>query len=350
MDKPAFEVFPYDQNQLIQLIADGSFRKLADEIRQRRHSTYFDSYLPAIGAKTMVVERAYIDRDFLEDFAAYYVRCFPKYDKECTRIHFFRESFTSEEFAACLAGEKPTFAQDTLQPSYLGFIVVKPLPQTVIGRTCLTTYPDNGHRHFQPTRQFYAHLFGIRLSIARTLPFQEQDTIVAACATSALWTVFQSTARHFLHQVLTPIEITKAATHLLPAETRVLPNRGLSTHMMAHAIKSVGLEPLLVGVSEKYLLQSAIYSYVRAGIPLILGAELVDDHGGKAGFSLGKHALAVVGYSLAGDSVPLGGTSLRLRASRMDKIYAHDDQVGPFARMELDNFAIAVPSSRGAGH
>ena len=33
---------------------------------------------------------------------------------------------------------------ETLQKNYLGFIVVKPLPSTVVGRTCLKTYDDDG--------------------------------------------------------------------------------------------------------------------------------------------------------------------------------------------------------------
>ncbi len=346
--KPAFEVVPYDIDNFIRVVADSSFRKSKEEIRSKTHAPYFASYLKAIDAKTLLVERPYIDRDFLEDFAAYYVRCFPAYERACTRIHFFRETFTAQEFESCLSGTGQAISRERLQAAYLGFIVVKPLPKTVFGRTCLTTYPSNGHRFFPTARHFDAHLFGMTLSVAQSLPFQEQDSIVAACATSALWSVFQSTARLHLHQVLTPIEITRAATHLLPIETRVLPNRGLSTQMMAHAIKSVGLEPYLIRVSEQYLLQSALYAYLRSGIPLILGADLIDDDGAGGTTNLGKHALAVTGYSLSGNTIPLGPSKLQLRASRIDKIYAHDDQVGPFARMDLDGYRISDPQLANA--
>lgn len=342
MEKPAFEVFPFDLDRLIELIAEASFRKSPEEIKSKQHIAYFQSYLPSIGARTMLVERRYIDRDFLEDYAAYYVRCFQPYDRECNRIHFFSEAFTTADFGACISGGPSKLSPANLQDAYLGFVVVKPLPTTVIGRTCLKTYPETSQRCFPPTRKFDAHLFGISLSVERTLPFQEQDKIVAACATSALWTVFQSTARHFVHQIRTPIEITKAATHLFSAENRILPNRGLSTLMMSHAIKSVGLEPLLIDASEQHVLQAAIYSYVRAKVPLILNVKLVDDHGNGAGSLLDRHALAVVGYSLRTERVELPGSGLKLRASRIDKIYVHDDQIGPFARMELDAFEIGV--------
>lgn len=349
MSQPLFEAFAYDLARLVALIAEGSYHKSEEEIRHKRHIDYLDRYLSHIAPKTLVVERQYVDRDFLEDFAAYYVRCFPRYEKTCTRIHFFRNTFSQEELIACLGGDENSLSAEAMRTNYLGFMVIKPLPQTVIGRTCLTTYEETSKRFFPAAREreFGANLFGISLPIPRTLPFQEQDSVVAACATSALWTVFQATAREFQHQLLSPIEITKAATHLLPTETRVIPNRGLSKQMMAHAIKSVNLEPFLIRVSEAYLLQAAIYSYVHARIPLILGVALADGTCDDDLRPLGMHALAVAGYSLDGPPKPITASGLLLRASRMDKIYVHDDQIGPFARMELLDGTVTLKHADG---
>ncbi len=350
MSQPLFEAFPYGLERLVALIAEGSYHKSEEEIRGKRHVGYLESYLKHIEPKTLVVERQYVDRDFLEDFAAYYVRCFPRYEKTCTRIHFFRNPFSQKELTECLGGEERTLSAEIMRAGYLGFMVIKPLPQTVIGRTCLTTYEETSTRYFPAARasEFGANLFGIHLPIPRTLPFQEQDSVVAACATSALWTVFQATAREFQHQLLSPIEITKAATHLLPTETRVIPNRGLSKQMMAHAIKSVNLEPFLIRVSEAYLLQAAIYSYVHARIPLILGVALADGTSDDELSPMGMHALAVAGYSLDGAPKPITASGLLLRASRMDKIYVHDDQIGPFARMELLDRSVTVKDASGS--
>jgi hypothetical protein len=336
LNKPAFEVFPYSFDRLVTLIAEGSHHKSEKEIRARPHAKYFEGYLEQLGAKSLLVERNYIDRDFLEDFAAYYVRCFPSYERTCIRIHVFREEITPQALSSCLAGDEAAISAKALSDAYLGFLVIKPLPQTVIGRTCLSTYPEKETRTFPAAREFEAHLFGIRLGIGKTLPFQEQDSVVAACATSALWTLFQATAHEFQHQLLTPIEITRAATHLLPTESRVIPNQGLSTHMMAHAIKSVNLEPFLIRVAEGKVLHAAIYSYVHARIPLMLGVDLVEQESELRYRRMGKHALTIVGYNLGGVPTPLSTSGLVLRSSRIDKIYVHDDQIGPFARMGLD--------------
>jgi hypothetical protein len=220
-----FELYPYSIGMLEQLLAQKSGAPL-DIIHKKVHSLYFEDYFRHLDARTILAENDYIDRDFLEDFAAYYVRCFHPYGCKCTRLHFFRCSLTKEGFEQTLASQLTEARLSALQSDYLGFVVVKPLPQTVVGRTCLTTY-EKAQRRFYPTaRPYGANLFGIPLRV-KTVAFQEQDKVAAACATSALWSVFHSTGVLFQHQILSPVEITRAAHDGAPMLGRSLPSQGL---------------------------------------------------------------------------------------------------------------------------
>lgn len=336
-----FEVYDYSIAILERLIAEKS-ENTTDIIGKKLHRFYFEGYFAYIKARTIVVENNYVDRDYLEDFAGYYVRCFHPYARTCTRLHFFNMPFTQEDFSSFLKGQTDKLTCERLQQAYLGFVVVKPLPQTVVGRTCLTTYQEENRRHFPIKRLYDANLFGVDLKV-ETLAFQEQDKAVAACATSALWSVLQGTGKLFQHHILSPVEITKAATEHIPIESRTLPNSGLSPAMMARAIRSVSLEPYLVRVADEYILKSTLYAYLRGKIPMILGIELIDISE-KSGRSIGHHAVAATGYSLGHKQpVPYGPSNFVLRASRIDKIYVHDDQVGPFARMVLDSVLVKTP-------
>lgn len=89
----------------------------------KNHPDYFNKYLKSddIGVKTIVVEHDYIDRDFLEDFSGYYVRCFSDYKRKCTRLHFFSEKFQQADFDLFLERFDPDF-KDKLEESYLGFL------------------------------------------------------------------------------------------------------------------------------------------------------------------------------------------------------------------------------------
>lgn len=338
---PAFEVYPYSIDKLAELLSEKSLAP-PRVVAEKLHRVYFEGYFGDLKARTILVENHYIDRDFLEDYAAYYVRCFHRYERFCSRLHFFRNEFAATDVEALLeGGPDGNLTQEALQKHYLGFVVVKPLPRTIIGRTCLKTYPeDHGRRSYPIVREYEARPFGIRLGVD-SLAFQEQDQVAAACATSALWSVFQGTGKLFQHPISSPVEITRAATEDFPLETRSLPNHGLTLPQIAHAIQSVGLEPLLVKASDEYILKSTAYAYVQGGIPLILGVDLanIDERADHSlhGKVFGQHALAITGYSLGKAAPePESESGFLLRACRLDKLYAHDDQVGPFARLVWD--------------
>jgi len=243
MDR-VYEVFPYSIAELKRVLSERSGAS-SKTIDGKLHTSYFDDYFNVLKAKTILIENGYVDRDYLEDFSAYYVRCFSDYKRKCSRLHFFREEFQDKDLEQFLQKSTSVVNVDMLQQSYLGFVVVKPLPETVIGRTCLEAYPsDNGRRHYPIRRKYSVNLFGCQLSI-KSLAFQEQDSVAAACATSALWSEFQGTGRLFQHAIPSPIEITKAATSGFPLSTRSLPSKGLNIIQMAQAIRSVGLARII---------------------------------------------------------------------------------------------------------
>ncbi|MCP5006975.1 MAG: hypothetical protein GY941_23955 [Planctomycetes bacterium] len=347
-----YEVFKYHISVFKKLLAKKSHANL-EHINKKYHSIYFKNYFRELHAKTIIVENEYIDRDFLEDYAGYYVRCFHHYKRRCTRLHFFDIAFCSSDFKNLLTRCKGSLDKKTLNKAYLGFIVVKPLPQTIIGRTCLKTYKTKRtQRHFPVIRSYKVHLFGIPLEI-ESLSFQEQDSVAAACATSALWSVFHRTGTLFHHAIPSPLEITKSATSNLPIMTRILPNTGLDINQMANAIIGVGLEPFVINVKDNYVLKNTLYTYLRGRIPMIFGISLWDVSsenkrlvGNKP---RGLHAVAITGYNLGlKKTIPYGKTGFLNTASRIDKIYVHDDQIGPFARMVFDNNQISLRGNDGS--
>lgn len=340
----AYSVVSYSIDNLVQCLVDASKNATDLSVRAKRQCDYFEKYFNTLNAKTIVVESSYIDKDYLEDYAAYYDRCFHDYSRRTQRLHFFDCEFSDDEFQSILDATGTKITETDLQKSYLGFVVAKPLPQTIIGRTCLRTYPsDSGRRQFPSLRQYQVNLFGIDLSV-ESLAYQEQDTVVAACATSALWSCFQATGKLFQHQIPPPVEITNwAATHvpenLLAASSRAFPNSGLTLTQMAHAIRRVGLEPLVVGAPSAYGLNGVVYAYLRGKIPCILAGQLIDSLTSQNPSLMGGHAIAITGFSLDEKAAHrLTTTGFKLRASKVEKFYGHDDQVGPFARMGWNNF------------
>lgn len=339
----SFSVYPYSGDQLQELFANFS-GGAGGAVKDKLHLGFLKTYFETIKCLTIIAEHHYLDRDYSRDYCGYYVHCFKPPKKFCTRLHFFTNGYDSNEFQKVLCSKSELGLVKKLQDSYCGFIVVRPLPR-MIGRTCLKPCPDNGKSQYDPyliTREYKISLYGIPLAI-KTLAFQEQDKETAACATSAIWSVLHKTGCLFHHEILSPIEITKAATSPQPPIGAIFPNRGLYPYEAANAIRSVGLEPLFIDDFVRYendktqengkeALREILYAYLRAEVPVLLGVELVNRYKNarrKDEKSMGWHALAVTGYSLGG-AVPVEA-NFRLLSSRIDKLYAHDDQVGPFA-------------------
>lgn len=346
-----FEVHSFSVPKLTNLIVEAaSADAVRDEIEQKSHIDYFKGYCNELNAQTIIVEKNYTDRYYSEDHSEYYVRCYDDYRKRCTRLHFFDISFDKDQFQFLIEGKESPLSNETLQAHYLGFSVIKPLPLTVIGRTCLKVYPSNGTRHYPIVRSYKVNLFGLKLSCKDSLAFQEQDSVVAACATSALWSVFHGTGVLFHHHIPSPSQITKLATKHVPVQSRTFPNSGLSTEMMATAISAVSLEPHLENINSLYFLKCTAYAYLRAKIPFILGVSLFDC-AQQPGKYIGKHAVAVTGYNLGENNFeppkdPAFGR-FHLVATKIDKLYVHDDQVGPFSRVILDYTPIQIRTASG---
>ena len=298
------------------------------ETSANKVAQYICRYLYQLDAKTIVIEHIYTDGDYLEDYSAYYVRCFNNYSRHCKRVHFFCNSFDEAHFSRLIVRDSTDGDLATLVKSYLGFIVVRPLPKAVVGRTVLATYPsDNGRRHYTSLRPYRANLFGLDLNI-ESLAFQEQDTVLAACATVALWSAFHKTSDLFGTFAPRPAEITKVANGA-GGTSRAIPSHGLTLLQMAHAVRSVGLEPEVIAVDPTVPLVSVIYSHLKLGLPVVLGVDIE---------SQGLHALTITGYSMntarvISSEVGQGYSSPPFSGLRINEFYAHDDQIGPFSRL-----------------
>ncbi len=149
-------------------------------------------------------------------------------------FHYFGCEFDEASFGRFFLDPK-AFGEKL---AYLGFTVVKPLPETMIGRTCIVPPAETECIAFP----YEPNLFGTDLKVL-SLPFQEQDKEVAACATNALWTMLHGTAQVFEHTVLTPLQITRSALAHSPLIRRTLPNEGLDISQIAAVIRGIGWKP-----------------------------------------------------------------------------------------------------------
>ena len=336
-----FEILPYSIEALAILIQRVTTTPYHSVCRKKQ-VVYLDHYLKHLckdNSIQMVVENHYIDQHYMDDFSQYYVRCFQQYPRECTRVHFLLskndDEFLNEfYFHEVLSGNKTIEAE-----RYLGFIIFRPIPHTFLARVCLRVYPhifETKDKYRILTKPIKSSLFGLPFEID-TVPFQEQDRVLSACATSALWSFYYAHRCVSLHSIPSSISITKSAYPNNSGMNPMFPNSGLSPEMMCRSIRTQGLEPFVIDVKKNNLLVEHIYAYStsevhsKSGWPTLLGLKVFDNNNKYKGL----HAVTVLGHKLEDESnFPQQAEQIRLRAHRIKILYIHDDRIGPFASLE----------------
>ena len=303
---------------------------------------YLGEYLGDLGCQTVVVESHYIDRDYVSDVALFYSRSLRSSQNYCQRLHFFDEPFGQSEWRKLVSrtdarGQRE--AKTFLQRTYLGFSVVRPLPGAPVGRTVVRPFSeaaDGSRRHFSALRDYPVHLGCFELTV-RGLAFQQQDQGVSACATTALWSSIHCVAPLDGRALMTPAEITEAATRYFLPGGRSLPSEGLTLHQICEATRAAGLAPLLVPAVAPDHDRAQLFAYSQSGFAPIMALQPLT--GGPDG-----HAVCVVGTK-HGMATPQTDPDLHYRDSYtgMEAVYVHDDRLGPYAPADLYPYTLPPP-------
>ena len=315
-----------------------------------RQTLYLERYIGELGAKTILREPKYFDRDYLAEFAAFYSVSSKGYPNICERFHFFAEKVGRRTLVAASGGSR--YAQERLQNAYLGFIVKRPIPAVPLGRTVLKWYPDKSAdttpRVTASSRKNFAHIAGVRLYV-EGLAWQQQDSGVGACATVSLWSMLQSSAFDAHHAIPSTAEITQAAHKRHSFGSRMFPSKGLNIIQVYEVINERDLVPLIcegdaqdphgraIGFS-KARFASTCAAFIRSGHPVLIVGEFRASSGER-----GEHAICSVGFR---SCIPSSGdpSAPDLAESNIEHLYVHDDNLGPNVRVKVDEEEIRIES------
>jgi hypothetical protein len=289
------------------------------------------------------------DRDYLSEFEAFYATSAAGYPNICQRVHYFSARVTRAIFAKAAGGEER--ARTLVESSYLGHMILRPIPGAPIGRTVFKVYPDHAGiaagtpRVTQPAREYEAHVAGLTLRVSG-VAWQQQDSAVGSCATVALWSMLHSSAFDDHHAILTTAQITSMAHWSAPTGRRTFPDSGLQLAQVLEVIKGHDLAPILItgdrehGEFSRERFCSIVASFVRSGYPVLVSGWLEDA-------AREQHTVCIVGFRsptipavLDGEAVPAD--------ENVEILYVHDDNLGPTARfrVEVTNEAVSlVPAS-----
>jgi len=322
-----FLISEFDKETLSNLVKE-CFGSDFPDIVKKKQIRYLYSYLTDLSAKSILLETNYVDKDYLEDYSRYYVKCFNRYGERCARLHFFSTDLDHSQLEPIFDDQKPDKIIEKIKNSYLGFIVIKPLPITFIGKTCLSDYPSFNSSKTKKviTKSYDVNLFGIDLKV-ESIAFQEQDKILSACATASIWSALHALPGRSTRDVPSLGEITLSAINHITDSVNSFPNKGLNNKQISRALDHHTLRNHTFDFSEankddQESFFQIVKSYIDSDIPLILGVDVYALDTDKKFKKEGQHAITILGYSDKEDSTSL---------------YVHDDRHGPYAIATLSD-------------
>lgn len=323
----SFLVSKFEKQTLSNLVTE-CFGSDFPDILQKQQVSYIYNYLDTLDAQSVLLELNYLDKDYLEDFSRYYVKRFGNAGHQCARMHFFSKEVDHRHVDRILeAGEGTAALAAELNEAYLGFMVIKPLPKTFIGKTCLKVMSDShtipNKKKKRLSRNYKVDLFGIELNV-HSIAFQEQDKVVAACASTAIWSALHTMNWRDVRSIHSCSEITVNAINHIDGSSNSFPSKELTNKQI---LRSLDVEGLRHHSEDVERLSHAgflatVMGHIDSHLPLLVMGDVFAVREDSALESYGAgHAVCVVGYKVDEEEV----------------VYVHDDRLGPYARAKLVN-------------
>lgn len=353
-----FEVLNFTEDNLAKALSN-EHTSIEYIIKSKYHFNFLFEHLKYKNrrdykVKTILIEHKYISHTYLSDLGAEFIFSSQDYSKFCKRIHFFSRSFTSIEE---LITDPENTSTKRLWDSYKGFVTVKPLPKSRLGPIILAPYPPNdiADRRFTAIRSYNIHLLGHNIQL-KSLAFMEQDGILSACSTVALWSSIHRLHHMFNIGIQKPVEINTLAKYTARNQPGALPGIGMDSQQICGVIEQIGLKTELrtligglgnlvkanekIEIKDKTYIRKFIYAYLKMGLPILLGLEFED---------ASKHLITLTGYRAVkledAEWIRLDNQPITY-AEQIQILYAHDDQIGPFSRLTLSDDGSKVKTIR----
>ncbi len=315
------------EKQTLSNLVKECFGSLFPHVYNKAQIDYIFRYLKDLKCKSVLLEPTYIDKDYLEDYNHYYIKGFNNKGFKTARLHFFSKEINHKSIDELLRKNKNKALIGQLNNNYLGFMIVKPLPKTFIGKTCLRPYDSLIESSDKKAllRKYKVDLFGIPLSVD-SIAFQEQDMIVSAYSTTALWSALHASKHRDLATIPSCSEITINAINYIPGSKNSFPNSSLTNKQLLRAIDVEKFKHHLFKVDNSSAAEfhQLIEYHINSDIPIILRGTIYEIESEDKFVKKNDHAVTVLGY----------------KSSQTNALYIHNDRQGPFVRSKYLNSKI----------
>lgn len=209
-------------------------------------------------AKTAIIEKRYIDKDYRDTFSNFYSKKLTCYPSTTYRIHFFSSLIPVDDL----------YSLEKYASDYIGFTVIRPTQVNSIGRTLFNPSQITKLQGLVCHTPYKSHLFGAELVI-NGFPYISQDTDVTICAHAATWMTFRYySERYSAYREIYPYEISQLSSDV--SRGRLVPSKGLTALQITEIFSNYGFYPEIYLLEQyKSTFYRLLYYYIESGIPVV---------------------------------------------------------------------------------
>jgi hypothetical protein len=253
----------------------------------------------------------------------------------CSRVHFFTED---------IGGVLEFFeGQEKFTGTYLGYSIVRPVPDRCIGRTVIDPARlgiDFGESLFCLRTSFNVHCYGVDLPL-KGYPYMAQDNEAMVCAHSALWGACRYLSeRYTMYPEVHPFDLVKMTGK---EQGRTFPRRGMVYSDYSSILTDFGTFPVIIRTKVDPVKEDEprkeefrnLCTYVESGFPV-----MVSVYNPKNGMG---HAVAAIGHTTDYSLGKPDTEGLIDHTEFFKQLVVVDDNVFPYQRLgaegDADNYA-----------
>ncbi len=267
----------------------------------------------------IVLEPRYNCKDFRNLFTHFYSKKFQVCFSDCSRLHFFKKRDINVS--------KLLTRPDMFQDDYLGFSVIRPVPERCLGRTILDPYKIGlsiNDQFYVLRTAFTVQINGAKL-VVEGYPYTSQDTDATLCAQSALWGVCRFLSEKYrVYKELYPYDFIRMTE---PSQGRTVPYRGMTYTDYCKILSDFGTFPVFRVLQRSNGWDSEAFddlcAYVESGFPVLASLRGIG------------HVVSIIGHTLDYNKSVSSGEFIS-SSNFLKRFIVIDDNFSPYALLGYD--------------
>jgi len=234
-------------------------REISERLVREEYNPYIKSLIDGVW---VFIESPYVDKVYRDSYYNYFSSKLNHNIKDCIRISLFKSEIEFNDF-------RNNEGINDLKDKFLGFIVIRPTPPAIIGRSVIS--PD-AFKHYP----FQNCQINVNISVnsvkmcVNGFPHSSQDTETITCAETVIWACLEYFGTKYSdYKTILPSQITNVLSKV--AFERQLPSGGLNVLQISSALKEFGFGSKIYSAFEhKCDFPVILSTYIESGIPLIV--------------------------------------------------------------------------------